>query len=315
MAKRVQRVKRATAASTTKKKPVKKATTRSQVQANKKKAAAKKAPAKKPVRGERAAKSAANQKAKRNVGKTVRAAERQARAAIGDKAFNMQERVADRNVKTLKSKPAPKTPAKKGAAKSAVTRKQNAFKKAAGAAAKAARTGAKSDAVKPTTRAAKTAKSAAKLGKLARGATAGGLAYMAADAAGLTPKLTETDKKFGRRTQEVQKKAAAKKPARKRTSANPIGKTAIKMQDKGKKVTPKAKPLKKEVIKPKQKPVNIGNVPKKPVAAAKPVKKAEPMKNVLRDRYGNPVRSGDGSVVRTNDYSTMTQEEIDNLFN
>lgn len=41
----------------------------------------------------------------------------------------------------------------------------------------------------------------------------------------------------------------------------------------------------------------------------------EPMKNVLRDRYGNPVTSGDGSVVRTMDYDNMTQEEIDALFN
>ena len=41
----------------------------------------------------------------------------------------------------------------------------------------------------------------------------------------------------------------------------------------------------------------------------------EPMQNVLRDRYGNPVTSGDGSAVRTLDYDNMTQEEIDALFN
>ena len=272
--------------------------------AKKKKAAKKKAAPKKPVRGQRAATSAANQKkkvtkkapakkatAKRNVGSKVRAAERQARAAIGDKAFNMQERVADRNVKTLKSKPAPKTPAKKGAAKGAVTRKQNAFKKAAGAAAKAARTGAKSDAVKPTTRAAKTAKSAAKLGKLARGATVGGLAYMAADAAGLTPKLTDRDARMGRRTQEVQKKEANKK-------------------DKGlKKLAPTPK---------RKKPVNIGNVSKaKAEAAARKKEREDAMKerlaarrkereaakkkkipkNVVRDGSGKPVRSGSGGYV------------------
>jgi hypothetical protein len=40
----------------------------------------------------------------------------------------------------------------------------------------------------------------------------------------------------------------------------------------------------------------------------------EPMRNVLRDRYGNPVTSGDGSPVRTLDYDSMTQEEIDALF-
>jgi hypothetical protein len=40
----------------------------------------------------------------------------------------------------------------------------------------------------------------------------------------------------------------------------------------------------------------------------------EPMQNVLRDRYGNPVTSSDGSVVRTMDYDNMTQEEIDALF-
>lgn len=41
----------------------------------------------------------------------------------------------------------------------------------------------------------------------------------------------------------------------------------------------------------------------------------EPMQNVLRDRYGNPVTSSDGSAVRTLDYDSMTQEEIDALFN
>jgi len=40
----------------------------------------------------------------------------------------------------------------------------------------------------------------------------------------------------------------------------------------------------------------------------------EPMKNVVRDRYGNPVTSSDGSVVTTMDYDNMTQEEIDALF-
>jgi len=317
MAKRVQRIKRATSASTTKKKPTKKATTRSQVQA-KKKAAAKKAPVKKAT-------------AKRNVGKDVRAAERKARAAIGDKAFNMQERVADRNQKALKSKPAPKTPAKKGAAKGAVTRKQNQFKKAAGAAAKAARKGAKSDAVRPTQRAKSSVKPAAtaagrkaQVGRLLKQGMkrAGilGLGFAAADFAGLTPELTSRDARMGRRTQEVQKKAEANKPARKRTSANPIGKAAIKMQDKGKKVTPKVKGLKKETVKPKKKPVNIGNVSKK----AAPAKKAVPNskwvnpdavpKNVVRSGSGAPIRTGSGGYLRTNDYENMTQEEIDRLF-
>ena len=171
------------------------ATTRSQVQA-KRKAAAKKTTPKKPVRGERAAKS----KAKRNVGKNVRRAERAARAAIGEKAFNMQERVADRNVKTLKSKPAPKGAPKKGAAKGAVTRKQNQFKKAAGNAAKAARTGAKSDAVRPTQRAKSSVKpaatAAARKSQVAKLLKQGmkragiiGLGFAAADFAGLTPSL------------------------------------------------------------------------------------------------------------------------------
>ena len=302
-----------------------KATTRSQVQAKQKAAAKKKAAPKKPVRGQRAATSAANQKkaapkkapakkatAKRNVGKTVRAAERQARAAIGDKAFNMQERVADRNVKTLKSKPAPTTPPKKGAAKGAVTRKQNQFKKAAGKAAMAARKGAKSDAVKPTTRLKPAATAAGRKTQVAKLLKQGmkragiiGLGFAAADFAGLTPKLTDRDRRMGRRTQEVQKKEANKK-------------------DKG---------LKKEVVKPKKKPVNIGNVSKAKAAAAArkkerenamaerlaarraeaAKKKAAAPKNVLRDSYGNAVKSGNGSNIRTTDWANMTQEEIDNL--
>jgi len=48
----------------------------------------------------------------------------------------------------------------------------------------------------------------------------------------------------------------------------------------------------------------------------KPKKKVKPLqKNVLRDRYGNPVKSGSGSVIRTNDFSKMTQAEIDELYN
>ena len=43
-------------------------------------------------------------------------------------------------------------------------------------------------------------------------------------------------------------------------------------------------------------------------------KKAAP-KNVLRDSSGKPVRSGNGSVIRTNDFSKMTQAEIDKLYN
>jgi hypothetical protein len=293
-----------------------KATTRSQVQA-KKKAAAKKAAPKKPVRGQRAATSAANQKkaatkkapakkatAKRNVGKTVRAAERQARAAIGDKAFNMQERVADRNVKTLKSKPAPTTPPKKGAAKGAVTRKQNQFKKAAGAAAKAARKGAKSDAVRPTQRAQSSVKPAAtatarkaQVAKLLKQGMkrAGiiGLGFAAADFAGLTPKLTDRDARMGRRTQEVQKKEKA--------------------------ITPKDKGLKKKANPPRKKPVNIGNVSKakadaaarkkeredamaERLAAKRAERKAAQAKkkvpaNVVRDGSGNPIRTKNGGYL------------------
>ena len=296
--------------------------TRAQVQAKRKAAAKKKAAPKKPVRGQRAATSTANQKkkatAKRNVGKTVRAAERQARAAIGDKAFNMQERVADRNVKTLQSKPAPTTPPKKGAAKGAVTRKQNQFKKAAGKAAMAARKGAKSDAVRPTQRAASSVKPAAtgaarqtQVAKLLKQGMkrAGilGLGFAAADFAGLTPSLTNRDVRMGRRTQEVQKKAANKK-------------------DKG---------LKKEVIKPKKKPVNIGNVSKaKAEAAARKKeredamkerlaarraeaakKKAVAPKNVLRDSSGNPVKDSSGNAIRTTDFSKLTQDQIDELYN
>jgi len=36
--------------------------------------------------------------------------------------------------------------------------------------------------------------------------------------------------------------------------------------------------------------------------------------NIVRDRYGNPVTSSDGSAIRTLDYDSMTQEEIDALF-
>jgi hypothetical protein len=304
MAKRVQRIKRATSASTTKKKPTKKATTRSQVQAKKKAAAKKATPKKAPVK---------KATAKRNVGKDVRAAERKARAAIGEKAFNMQERVADRNEKALKSKPAPKTPAKKGAAKGAVTRKQNQFKKAAGQAATAARKGAKSDAVRPTQRAKSSVKPAAtasgrkaQVGRLLKQGMkrAGilGLGFAAADFAGLTPELTSRDARMGRRTKQVQKEAAEKK-------AN----------------TPKVKGLKKETVKPKKKPVNIGNVSKKAAPAKKPMaKKAVPNskwvnpdavpKNVVRSSSGAPVRTGSGGYLRTNDYENMTQEEIDRLF-
>lgn len=308
-----------------------KATTRSQVQAKKKDAAKKKAAPKKPVRGQRAATSAANQKkkvtkkapakkvtAKRNVGKTVRAAERKARAAIGDKAFNMQERVADRNVKTLKSKPAPTTPPKKGAAKGAVTRKQNQFKKAAGKAAMAARKGAKSDAVKPTTRLKPAATAAGRKTQVAKLLKQGmkragilGLGFAVADFAGLTPKLTDRDARMGRRTQEVQKKETNKK-------------------DKGlKKLAPTPK---------RKKPVNIGNVSKakaeaaarkkeredamkerlaarraERAAAAK--KKAVAPKNVLRDSSGNPVRDSSGKAIRTTDFSKLTQDQIDELYN
>ena len=302
-----------------------KATTRSQVQAKKKTAAKKKAATKKPNRmivkpKKKVTKKAPVKKttAKRNVGKPVRAAERQARAAIGDKAFNMQERVADRNVKTLKSKPAPTTPPKKGAAKAAVTRKKNQFKKAAGAAAKAARKGAKSDAVRPTQRAASSVKPAAtgaarkrQVAKLLKQGIkrAGilGLGFAAADFAGLTPSLTSRDARMGRRTQEVQKKAANEKN----------------------------KSLKKKVVKPKKKPVNIGNVSKaKAEAAARKkeredamaerlaarraeraaAKKKEAAKNVLRDSSGNPVRNSSVKAIRTLDYNSMTQDEIDRLF-
>jgi hypothetical protein len=121
---------------------------------------------------------------------------------------------------------------------------------------------------------------------------------------------------MGKRTQEVQKKAAN---------------------------TPKNKGLKKKANPPRKKPVNrnamLAAERKKEREEAlaerlaerraarkkdkglktlpnKPNKKVKPLqKNILRDRDGNPVKSGSGSNVRTNDFSKMTQEEIDKLYN
>jgi outer membrane biosynthesis protein TonB len=265
MAKRVQRIKRATSASTTKKKPTKKATTRSQVQA-KKKAAAKKATPKKP--------------SNRMVVKPKKKSTRKPKVVA--KPLQGKDLGGTNQAKVQQAKATPKTPLRGkdlGGAKQAKMQQSKS-----------------GSSVKP---AATASGRKAQVGRLLKQGMkrAGilGLGFAAADFAGLTPELTSRDARMGRRTKKVQQEAAEKKVN-----------------------TPKVKGLKKETVKPKKKPVNIGNVSKKAAPAKKPMaKKAVPNpvpKNVVRSGSGAPVRTGSGGYLRTNDYENMTQEEIDRLF-
>jgi hypothetical protein len=162
-------------------------------------------------------------------------------------------------------------------------------------------------------------------------------------------KTMSRDERMGRRTKAAQAKAtAAKKKAqptlkeeyRKDAAAAKSGNSTRNMSRDAvmgrrakaaqagntkptKPVRPKANaPMKKETVAAKKKPVNIGNVskPKRGERAAKSAAKTqakapELKKNVVRDGYGKPIKTSSGGYLRTNDFSKMSQDEIDKLYN
>lgn len=148
--------------------------------------------------------------------------------------------------------------------------------------------------------------------------------------------VKSTDERMGARTKAAQAKTKAANKKRDMSKDAVMGRRAKAAQTTGKvkaeyrkdaaaaknskAVRPKANaPMKKETVAPKKKPVNVGNVSKPKrgqraaTSAAKAVKKPTP-KNVVRSSSGKAVRTGSGGVLKTRDYSKMSQDEIDKLF-